>query len=80
MIFSSSYTVKQYAAGYLTEVEVSKLISSHLFCKILGESKTCSYLIQIEGNNFCFFFSPSFVVKQYVASHLIEVEASNFVF
>ena len=78
MIFTRSYTVKQYPARYLTEVQVSKPFSSHLFCKVLGESKTCSYLIQVEGNNFCF-FSRSFVVKQSVAGYLIEEEVSKLV-
>ena len=55
MIFSRSYAVKQYAAGYLIEVEVSKFVSQHLFCKILNECKSCSYLIQVDGNDFLFF-------------------------
>ena len=46
------------------------------FEKLWVNPKSCSYLIQVEGNNFCFFFSRSFVVKQYVACYLIEVEVS----
>ena len=49
------------------------------FEKLWVNPKSCSYLIQVEGNNFCFFFSRSFVVKQYVAGYLIEVEVSKLV-
>ena len=48
--------MKQNFAGYLIEVEVSKLVSQHLFCITLNECKSCSYLIQVDGNDFLFFF------------------------
>ena len=49
------------------------------FEKLWVNPKSCSYLIQEEGNNFCIFSPRSFVVKQYVACYLIEVEVSILV-
>ena len=71
--------MKQYASGCLIEVEVSKQVSQYLFWKNLSKSKKLFLSDSSGGKEFLFFFSRSFVVKQYAAGYLIEVEVRKLV-
>ena len=76
LIFSRSYAVKQYSAGYLIEVEVSKLVANTCFVKFQMNAKAVPIWFKRREMTF---FSRSYAVKQYAAGYLIEVEVSELV-
>ena len=76
LIFSRSYEVKQYSAGYLIEVEVSRLVLNICLVKFWMNPKVDPIWFKWREMTF---FSRSYEVKQNAAGYLIEVEVSKLV-